>query len=767
MQFIHPSLTWGFLLVLIPLAIHLINLVRRRRVQWAAMDFLLQSYRQHRTWIWFQQLLLLLLRMAVVALLVAMLAQWVTQREWFALFGGTATHHFVLVDDSYSMSERSSGTTAFDVAERIFGDIVMQAMRQDTRQKLTVLRFSRVAGLALPSGAADASSEIVDSSFETRLAELRRRLAVTELDRNGGGALRAVKQLVADGEDENNIVYLLSDFRERDWASPAEARLLLEELAELGCDLHLIDCAPQPQANLAITDLQPADDIRAAGVPLFVNITVRNYGDQTVRKVPVQLRTYAFDPQVVAASRPGQDVARQDEPPAVLIDEITPGQSATVRCQVFFPLAGPQAVEAYLPEDAVTTDSRRWCVIDLPAGEPVLVVDGSLHQRHSYHLTAAFAPGQRAATGVQPDAVQPPAFLRAASSETLSGYRAIYLLDVPSLDDRGLQNLVKFVEGGGGVGIFLGENVNLNFYNGRFYDEGRGLFPLPLARTASLPPERFENVPDLEIQEHPIFEPFLGERNPLIQWVRIEQYYRPSRQWSAAPEVRVFAQLRNGDPFAVERRFGAGRVVTFLTTAAPTWNNWANDPSFVVAVLKLHAYLAAASRTSETHLVGSQLAVEMPADAVNANVSFVTPGSEQGDRQVITRSGPPAAESEGAPIRVSLERRAGSEEGPTDRSGIYEAWLQAANGPAEVDRFAVNVDPAEGALGKPEPGLLLERLAPVDVHYHQAGDYAASYMENAGANRSLLLMGLLVGALLSEQVLAYFTSFHPRRAGAA
>ena len=52
MTFVHQALTWGFLLALVPLLIHLINLMRRRRVQWAAMEFLLRSYKKHRRWIW-------------------------------------------------------------------------------------------------------------------------------------------------------------------------------------------------------------------------------------------------------------------------------------------------------------------------------------------------------------------------------------------------------------------------------------------------------------------------------------------------------------------------------------------------------------------------------------------------------------------------------------------------------------------------------------------------------------------------------------------
>src|SRR5512137_2833040 len=116
MQFVHQPLTWGFFLVLVPLLIHLINMMRHQRVRWAAMEFLLQSYKKHRKWIWLKQLLLLLLRMAAVAVLVAMLAQWVTRGQWLDFLGGKATHHYILLDDSYSMSDRAGGTNAFEAA---------------------------------------------------------------------------------------------------------------------------------------------------------------------------------------------------------------------------------------------------------------------------------------------------------------------------------------------------------------------------------------------------------------------------------------------------------------------------------------------------------------------------------------------------------------------------------------------------------------------------------------------------------------------------
>ena len=50
MSFTFPSLFWTWLLPLValPVLIHLINLLRHRRVKWAAMEFLLESRKKER-----------------------------------------------------------------------------------------------------------------------------------------------------------------------------------------------------------------------------------------------------------------------------------------------------------------------------------------------------------------------------------------------------------------------------------------------------------------------------------------------------------------------------------------------------------------------------------------------------------------------------------------------------------------------------------------------------------------------------------------------
>ena len=106
-MFLYPALIAGFAFVAVPLLVHLINMLRHRRQQWAAMDFLLSSFRKQKKWLRLRQLLLLLARIAVAATLVAMLCGWTGGRQILGALGGQTTHHVVILDDSYSMGDES------------------------------------------------------------------------------------------------------------------------------------------------------------------------------------------------------------------------------------------------------------------------------------------------------------------------------------------------------------------------------------------------------------------------------------------------------------------------------------------------------------------------------------------------------------------------------------------------------------------------------------------------------------------------------------
>ena len=154
--------------------IHLINMMRHRRLEWAAMEFLLVSQKKHRTWIIFKQLLLLLLRMAAVAAVVLMVAQPQLQSQLGNLLGGTRTHHIVLLDDSFSMSDRWADTDAFSEAKKVVERIATNAARQDRLQSFTLLRFSRAQRPSAPRSRIWSSSRWAASSAKNWRGGCRR-----------------------------------------------------------------------------------------------------------------------------------------------------------------------------------------------------------------------------------------------------------------------------------------------------------------------------------------------------------------------------------------------------------------------------------------------------------------------------------------------------------------------------------------------------------------------------------------------------------------
>ena len=73
--FVHPGLAFGAALAAVPLLIHLLNRQRHRPMEWAAMRFVLAAYKRTRRRAQIENLILLLLRMAAVALLALAIAR--------------------------------------------------------------------------------------------------------------------------------------------------------------------------------------------------------------------------------------------------------------------------------------------------------------------------------------------------------------------------------------------------------------------------------------------------------------------------------------------------------------------------------------------------------------------------------------------------------------------------------------------------------------------------------------------------------------------
>jgi hypothetical protein len=762
-------------LAALPVLIHLINMLRHRRVKWAAMDFLLQSYKKNRNWVWLKQLLLLLMRVAAMILLVLMLAQVGCRNESLSnLLGKRITHHYILLDDSYSMSDRAGTAVAFDHARQAIRLIAQRAGAED-EQRITLIRFSQALGNDSEDGSefevesiADLNSQAVDVDFDEVLDDRLAAIKVSQLSVGPEPALNIVEQLVEDRVDQKAFVYLVSDFRDKEWNAPTEIEQSLDSLSDAGANIQLVNCVKSQRPNLAVVDIKPTSNTRAAGVPLFVDVSVRNFGSETARKVQLKINSTLFDQGDELTGDAANVQGDTDELPTVLFQEIPPGKTETRRIQVYFSKGGKHVVEAVLPDDAVAADNRRWAVIEFPEGVPVLVIDGSEDSRGTRHLGLAFQPGKYK-TGVRPD-FRSLEFLRNANPESLNKYQAIYLIDLDIGGDQAIiRNLEQYVESGGGLAMFLGPRIDIASYNQNLYRDGKGLLPMPLDVITSLPEETGEEVADIVADDHPVFGTFKNVRNSFVQNVVLARYIKPPLGWTADddPNVTVAASTRQKHPFAVERRFGKGRVLTVVTTLQPEWNNWAANPTFVITMLNMQSYLASGRHEELPRTVGHPIELQLDAQKYLAEVEFVVPDNDPAARPTIEKQATKAStESPFLTAKLGSAKKGGPDAGETDTAGVYEAWTFTTANIPDVQRWAVNVETTEGDLAVMQPSALLARLDRIDPAHVYWEDFNPDPGAEEGFSWAKALLIVLICLLVIEQLLSYIASYHPTRGGA-
>ena len=798
MQFVFQPLAWGFLLVLLPLLIHLINLVRHRRTQWAAMEFLLESYRKLRRWVWLKQALLIASRMLAVAIAVAMLAQWVSGSRWLAMISQSTTHHYIILDDSASMSDTSSKGTAYQSALGAVQSIAANANTQQGSHLLTVVRTSR-ASLA-STKTKDARLNAADSSTATKtasqapqadsVAELLSRTIPTDpssllskinsttptsLDSGPGDSLELIAPLLQQATSEKAIVYLMSDFRTKDWSNPALIKQQLQSLSSPNTELQLIDCVTERHENLTLVSVLPQQEVLAAGVPAMINIAVRNNGIAPVRNATVRVHSVDYGNRQLEPLPTVAFSGLVTELPPVLIDRIEPGELVTRHVQVLFPKSGSHVVEAQLPPDSLNADNSARCVLDLQDGLRVLLIDGDSTGKHSFFFESALNPGGNAKTGLIMTR-EGSEFLRDSDLAAIQNYACIILQAVPSLGPRALDNLHKYVSHGGGVAVFFGEQMPIDDYNKSWTkpiataENATPLMPFTIKGPAELSQVAGDMKPDLIADNHPIFEPFFGLSNSPFQFVRIQRFLELERNLGesgvivgrSTPLWKPVATLRNGQPILIDHSIGEGRILFGLTAFDRQWTNWPQDPTFVVAALKMVGYLSSFRSPDTARLAGTPMRWDFSSKEMLPEIQVLCPPPNgTGAKALLSLNALPAGESA---FQASLNAQSNQDTDESIRaimsSGNFEWWGTSIQGERIVKNIARNTPPAEGETEKTTLIDLNRNLNGIKFVYKSSDSLGTNTALAGFANRNMILMVLLLLVLLFEQWLAWSASYH-------
>ena len=484
--FLYPTLAAAFGLLAVPPLVHLINLLRHRRQRWAAMDFLLASYRRQRKWIRFRQFILLLARMALFALLVAAVAGWTGAGAMLSGVTRGTTHHVVLLDDSYSMGRRVGEASAYDRGLQWIDGLYRREAGEGGGTQLTVIRGSRAAIAATAGGRVDVAADLLAATLgdDPRVMQRVTSSRVSDSSARLTEAMRMAAELVEQTPADQTVISVVSDFTTTDWAG---ADSMMETMRGLPPDTQVqwVDCFGADRVgtaevqNLAITSLSPRPDVWVAGVPVVMEATVRNLSQSPSSAVTLRPTLVEY----------GESGAAPVGLPQVAFGSIPAGESVTQTFQVFTATPATHAVTASLADDSLAIDNTRACTLPLSDAQKVLIVDGSSGDVSAgdvgggYLLRAVLDPGSQVETGAVPE-LRTPDFIRSADASLWNNYRAVYLVDVPQLYPSAAQSLAAYVRDGGGLAMFLSGDIDRVAVNQELSD--RGLLPVRLERFEAL-----------------------------------------------------------------------------------------------------------------------------------------------------------------------------------------------------------------------------------------------------------------------------------------
>ena len=743
--------------VSLPILIHLINMMRHKKIKWAAMEFLLKSHRKNRRWVWLKQLLLLLSRIALLLLALFMLAQVGCENDRVArLLGGKKTHHYVLLDDSFSMGQQDSKGQAFDRAVSMLSSVAARAKNRQN-QVFTLIPYSAaqtadaspelaVGTKAAPSPAL-LDSQQVDTNFDRTLESIKGQLLLSESTADARASLAKIAEQIQNRKDENAIVYLISDFRERDWQAPEEIKASILNIERTGAAVELIDCSQSVATNLAVTQLVALSNVRAAETPLMMELTVKNFSATTAKKIQVQIESWEY-PQVEKGSRVesvSPDVVRL---PTVFIESIEPGESAQQVFPVFFNTVGQHAVFAKVENDSLAVDNQRTCVVSIEKSSEALLIESAAKEA-SELFSNVMNPG--GSTGISTEMADE-AFLRDCTIEQLSKYDSVFLFDVANISETGVKTLEQYAADGGGVVFFMGPNTNLGFFTQDMYRGGEGLFPLPLERIYEVPERLDGEAADIQPVQHPVFAPANSVKNSLLDLIQISQVVTPPLEWSQRTNdltVEVLATVRGAKqhPIVVSKKFGAGHCVAVTTTAGPEWNNWMRNPTYVPIMLLLQDFIASGRFSNLDQLVEQPILESYPKNEFRQEATMIV-----GD--IDERTEVPFGLETGPKGELLLANLA------TDKASVYEIWGQQIDGQIDVRRTAINVDTLESDLTQADRKELVNRLASTQAKLVDWDKFNPEPKIKPASMLNRLLFCFLILMLVGEQLLAYATNYH-------
>lgn len=720
MAFVNLSLLLGGLFTAIPIVLHLVMRQKPKQLTFPALQFLKQRRETNRRTLQLRHWLLLALRCLAVAVVVLALARpsvdstavagWLMSAGLFVMLTVVAVCLTVsLVQGKgrllIAILSTVSGLLLVALAVSTIGNLrnspsvllgdqqapVAAALvidsspammyRYENQTRLDVAR--ETATWLLGQFPQDSDVAIVESRPEPALFSVdlsAARMALSRLQSDGSReplprAILSALRLLTSSDTTRKEIYVFTDLTLSSWNDDQSdtLRAALDKAPDV--TIYVIDVGVESPRNVSLGALTLSAETLAGDRDLAVETDVAALGVEG--PCAVELFVEESDPE-----RPmivdGQTLLPKAVRRGHQEIELERDGSKKVNFQVRGLSIGVHQGSVRLTrDDNLSEDNVRYFTVNVVEAWPVLVVapsgvDAGL-------LTEAIAPFEYRETHRarfqctvigQGD----------LDNHSLQNYAVVGLVDPGPLTPTQWQRVVRFVEQGGGLGIFLGHNAaSTTSFNTAEAGRVLGGKLARVWRSAEggvfLAPTRYD---------HPVLAAFRNQATS-VPWDKSPIFLHWVLE-DLGPDTTVVAPLSDGKPGIVETALGKGRVLTWTTAVSDPlrpvgracWNelptsetNW---PYFVL-INESFRHLAGTSDQRLNYLVGETARIQNSAAEFPTRYDLFPPRDEPLD---VT------AHEDLLTVRM------------TDRPGAYR--LKGFRGGPVIRGFAANLAPRESDL---------------------------------------------------------------------
>ena len=656
MTFLNLTMLAALVALAIPVLIHLFNRSRAKLMDWGAMRFLRASFAHRSRRILLEELLLLMLRCSLVALVVLAMARpfvplrstvpwptvlpaalaavvcvgaatvwwssrrarvllltlalllivlagasagverWLQERTW--ALGRSGRDVAVVIDASTSMTLARSGKSSFERAVEEARRVVASCRTADA---VSLILAGAVPRSVVPRPVFDHAH--VQSALD-EAAVIGGTMRVPE-------ALSAARASLAEGHNPTKAVVLITDGQATGWHTVSRARweFIAEGFRGLPTPPRVI-CRrlplPSPFRNAAASGMSTSRRIVGLDRPVTIDIKVTNTGSVPIRPSMVELEVDG-----VLAARKNIEA------------DIPSGAAETFYVSHRFTRPGRAVLAArVVGQDDLPADDRCVHVLNVIDRLPVLIVEGvqtagPLGGAATF-MDIALTPRDRRASPTDPeddpirDVVEPVVVAAPDVDKVhdLQRFALVILANVPQLPGVFAARMVEYVQRGGGVLIVAGDRARPQFYNTWNTAAAGFVAPARLVRYVSAPDELRRLDP--KSFRHQAVALLEDAHQSDVASAVLSSYWSLSVD-AQDPDVRVGARLDTGEPLLVERRSGKGCILLMAAPLDPTGGNLPALKCFVPLVHELAYYLAEPSMQHGNLRPGAEFTTQLRA----------------------------------------------------------------------------------------------------------------------------------------------------------